>query len=137
MQNEELTKPNTNAWFTTLNKWGIEGCLLLMILNMTKKKNKQTLQPTSYFMVRNLKLSHNKQKYCPLTPLTMAFHHHTGSPRHCNRVRKRNKRYADEKWIIKSVFFLSDDMVVPVENAKGVTKKLLGLLSNYSKVAEY
>lgn len=50
-------------------------------------------------------------------------------------TRKGHKRYTDWERRNKTVF--SDDMIIFAENLKEITKKLLELMSNYSKVTGY
>ena len=51
-----------------------------------------------------------------------------------NQSRKRNKRNPDRK---RSKTLTADDMVLYIENPKDSTRKLLELISGFSKVAGY
>ena len=60
----------------------------------------------------------------------------TGSPSQNNQVKKRNKSIQTVKEGIKlSLFAVS--MILCIENPKDVTKKLLELINEFSKVVEY
>ena len=39
-----------------------------------------------------------------MSPLTIAFQYHSGSPSECSKMRKGNENYADCKGINKTVF---------------------------------
>ena len=57
--------------------------------------------------------------------------HSSGSPSYSNQRRKRNKRIPDQKRSKK------DDMILYIENPKESIRKLLELISEFSKVAGY
>ena len=59
-----------------------------------------------------------------------------GSPSHSNQRRKRNKRNPDGKEEIKLSLF-ADDMIMYIENPKDTIRKLIDLISEFSKVAGY
>jgi len=50
---------------------------------------------------------------------------------------QKMKRYPDQKGKMKSSFFLVDDMIVCIENPRRSTRKLLKLVSVFSKVSTY
>ena len=52
-----------------------------------------------------------------------------------NQTRKRKKRNPDWKRRSKTLF--ADDMILYIENPKDTTRKVLELISEYSKVAGY
>ena len=54
---------------------------------------------------------------------------------HSNQGRKRSKRNPDRKEVKLSL--CADDMILYTENPKDSTRKLLELINEYSKVAEY
>ena len=53
---------------------------------------------------------------------------------HSNQSRKRNKRNPDRK---RSKTLFADDMILYIENPEDSTRKLLELINEYSKVAQY
>ena len=62
--------------------------------------------------------------------------HSFGSFSHSNQRRKRNKRNPD--WKRRSVpLTVTDDMIFYIENPKDSTRKLLELINEYTKFAEY
>ena len=65
--------------------------------------------------------------------LTATIQHSFGSFSHSNQSRKRNKRNPD--WKRRSKTLTADDMILYIENPKDSTRKLLGLINEYSKVA--
>ena len=66
--------------------------------------------------------------------LTTTIQHNFGSFGHSNQIRKRNKRNPNWK---RSKTLFADDMILYIENPKDSTRKLLELISEYSKVARY
>ena len=60
----------------------------------------------------------------------------TGSPNQNNQVKKRNKSIQTVKEGIKLSLF-AGSMILCIENPKDVTKKLLELINEFSKVVEY
>ena len=62
--------------------------------------------------------------------------HSSESPSYSNQRRKRNKRNSDWKRRSK-VLTVADDMILYIENPKDSIKKLLELISKFSKVAGY
>ena len=67
--------------------------------------------------------------------LTTIIQHSSGSPSYSNQRRKRNKRHPD--WKRKSKALTTDDMILYIENPKDSIRKLLELISEFSKVAGY
>jgi len=67
--------------------------------------------------------------------LTTIIQHSFGSPSHSSQRRKRNKRNPDWKKVKLSLF--ADDMILYIENPNDTTRKLLELINEYSKIAEY
>ena len=66
----------------------------------------------------------------------MVIQHSSGSPNYNNQRRKRNERNPD--WNRRSKLSLfEDDMKLYIENPKDSIRKLLGLISEFSKVARY
>ena len=68
--------------------------------------------------------------------LLTVFQYSFGSPSHSNQRRKRNKRIQIGKEEIKLSLF-ADDMMLYIENPKDATRKLVELVSEFSKVAGY
>ena len=60
--------------------------------------------------------------------------HSSESPSYSNQRRKRNKRNPDQK---RSRALFADDMILYIENPKDSTRKLLKLISEFSKVIRY
>ena len=58
------------------------------------------------------------------------------SPSYSNHRRKRNKRNPDGKEEVKLSLF-ADDMILYIENPKDTIRKLIDLISEFSKVAGY
>ena len=71
-----------------------------------------------------------------LSTFTTIIQHSFGSLTYINQTRKRNKRNPDWKRRCKLSLF-SDDMILHIENHKDSIKKLLELISEFSKVAAY
>ena len=61
--------------------------------------------------------------------------HSFGRPSYSNQRRKRSKRVQIRKEIKLSLF--ADDMILYIENLKDSTRKLLELISEFSKVTGY
>ena len=68
--------------------------------------------------------------------VTTTIQHSFGSFGHSNQSRKINKRIQIGKEEVKLSLF-ADDMILYIENPKDSTRKLLELISEYSKVAGY
>ena len=60
--------------------------------------------------------------------------HSSGSPSYSNQRRKGNKRKPDQK---RSKALFAEDMILYIENPKDSIRKLLQLISEFSKVAGY
>ena len=67
---------------------------------------------------------------------TTVIQYSSGSPSYNNQRIKRNKRNPDQKRRIKLSLF-ADDMRLYIENPKDSIRKLLELISEFSKVAGY
>ena len=70
-----------------------------------------------------------------LSILTTIIQHSFGSPNYSNYRRKGNKRNPDWKRRSKALF--AGDMILYIENPKDSIRKLLELISEFSKVAGY
>ena len=68
--------------------------------------------------------------------LTTIIQYSFGSPSYSNQRRKRNKGIQIGKEEVKLSLF-ADDMVLYIENPKYSIRKLLELISEFSKVAGY
>ena len=69
-----------------------------------------------------------------MSTFTTIIQHSPESPSCSNQRRKRNKRNPDEE--VKLSLF-ADDMILYIENPKDSIRKLLELISEFSKVAGY
>ena len=70
-----------------------------------------------------------------MSTLTTIIQHSSGSPSYSNQRRKTKKRNPDEKRKSKALF--ADDMILYIENPKDSIRKLLELISEFSKAAGY
>jgi len=70
-----------------------------------------------------------------VSTFTVIIQHSSGSPSYTNQKRKRNKRNPNQKEVKLSL--LADDIILNTENPKDSIKKLLELISEFSKVAGY
>lgn len=70
-----------------------------------------------------------------MSPLTTFIQCSTGSPSKSSQIAKRNKRQPNREERTLLVFV--DNMILYVENPKDCTKKLLELINEFGKVAEY
>ena len=68
--------------------------------------------------------------------LTTIIQHSCESFNHSNLSRKRNKRNPNRKEEVKRSLF-ADDIILYIENPKDATRKLLELINEFGKVAEY
>ena len=92
-------------------------------------------QQTLSSMVKIESISPKVRNKTRVPTLTTTIQHSFGSFGHSNQSRKRNKRNPDLKKVKLSLF--ADDMILYIENPKDSTRKLLELISEYSKVAGY
>ena len=67
---------------------------------------------------------------------TTVIQHSSGSPSYSNQRRKRNKGIQIGKEEVKLSLF-ADDMILYIENPKDSIRKLLELISEFSKVLGY
>ena len=68
-----------------------------------------------------------------MSTFTTIIQHSSESPSYSNQRRKRNTRNPDQKRRSKALFV--DDMILYIENHKDTIRKLLELISEFSKVA--
>ena len=71
-----------------------------------------------------------------VSTFTTIIQHSFGSPSYSNQRRKRNKRNSDWKRS-KQLSLFADGMILYLENPKDSIRKLLELISEFSKVAGY
>ena len=99
-------------------------------------------KPTANITVNGKK----KKKKCESIPpkirnktrvstFTTVIQHSSGSPSYSNQRRKRRKKHPDQKRRSKTL--TTDDMILYIENPKDSIRKLLELISEFSKVAGY
>ena len=131
MQRKPLTKFNIHLWLKTLQKAGIEE---------TYVNPRKAIHDKS---TANIILSGEKLKAFPLVrkkimvpTLTTTIQHSFGSFSHSNQKEKEIKWIQTGKEEVK-LSLLADDMILYIENPKDSTRKLLELISEYSKVAGY
>ena len=116
----------------TLQKMGIEGIYLNIVKAIYDK-------PTANIILNGEKLKafpskiRNKTR---MSTFTTIVQHSSGSPSYSNQRRKRNKRNPDQKRRSKALIF-ADDMMLYIENPKDSIRKLLEIISEFSKVAGY
>ena len=132
MQRKPLTKFNIHLWLKTLQKAGIEGTYLNIIKAIYDK-------PTANFILNGEKLKAFPLKSgtrwgCPLSPLLFNIVLEVLAT--AVREEKERKEIQIGKEIVKLLLF-ADDMILYIENPKDPTRKLLELINEYSKVAEY
>ena len=114
----------------TLQKAGIEGTYVKIIKVIYDK-------PTANIILngkKNESFSPKVRKKTRVPTLSITIQHSFGSVGHSNQSRKRNKRNPHRK---RSKTLTADDMILYIENPKDSTRKLLELINEYSKVAEY
>ena len=70
-----------------------------------------------------------------MSTFTAIIQHSSGSPSYNNQRRERIKRNPD--WKRRNKALTADDMILHIENSKDSIRKLLELISEFSKVAEY
>ena len=70
-----------------------------------------------------------------VSSFTIIIQHSSGNPSYSNQKRKRNKRNPDGKR--SKAVTVVDDMILYIENPKDCIRKLLELISEFSKIAGY
>ena len=70
-----------------------------------------------------------------MSTLTTFIQHSFGSPTYGNKRRKRNK--GNPNWKTRSSTVTGDDMILYIENAEYVTRKLPELINEFGKVSGY
>ena len=104
---------------------GTEGTYLKIVKAIYDK-------PTANIILNSPPKIRNKTRVstCPTV-----IQHSSGSPSYSNQRRKRNKRNQIRKEVKLSLF--ADDMILYIENPRESIRKLLELISEFSKVAGY
>ena len=115
----------------TLQKMGIEGIYLNIIKAIYNKPTANII--LSVEKLKAFPLRSGTRQGCPLS--TTIIRHSSASPSYSNQRRKRNKRNLIGKEVKLSLF--ADDMILYVENPKDNIRKLLDLISEFSKVTGY
>ena len=92
-----------------------------------------SLQQTLFSMVKNWKLPPKIRNKTRVSTFTTIIQHTSGRPNYHNQRRKGNKRNPDQKRRSKALF--ADDMILYIENSKDSIRKLLELISEFSKVS--
>ena len=108
----------------TLSKVGLEGTNLNVIKVIYDKPTASITFNGQKLQVFPLRLG--TRQGCLLSPL---IQHSTQSPR-------KNKRHPNRKGRSKMLLFVGD-MILYIQNPKDSTKKLLELINEFSKEAEY
>ena len=70
-----------------------------------------------------------------MSTFTTVIQHSSGGPSYSNQRKKRSKRHPDRKRRSKTL--TTDDVILYIENPKDSIRKLLELISEFSKVAGY
>ena len=110
---------------------GIKGTYLNIIKNIHDKSITNIILNGE--MLNAFPLRSGTRQGCPLPPLL--FKHSFGSPSHA-RVEKVIKGIQIGKEELK-LSLLADDMILYIENPKDATRKLLELINEFDKFAEY
>ena len=131
MQKKPLTKFSIHLWLKLFKKTGIEGTYLNIVKAIYDK-------PTANIILHgeNLKASplrSGKRQGCPLSPLLFSIFLEVLAT--AIREEKEIKGIQIGKEIKLSLF--ADDMILYIENPKESIRKLLVLISEFSKVAGY
>ena len=71
-----------------------------------------------------------------LSAFTTLIQHSTGNPSHSNQTKRRYKSHPNWKGKVKLLLF-SDGMILYIKKPKGLTKKLLEVSYEFSKVSGY
>ena len=132
MQKKPLTKFGTHLLIKTPQKMGIEGTYLNIVKAMYDK-------PTANIILNGEKLKafplrSGTGQGCPLSPLL--FNRVLEALATAIREEKEIKGIQIGKEEVKLSLF-ADDMILYIENPKDTIKKLLELISEFSKVTGY
>ena len=114
----------------TLQKMETEGTYLNIVKAIYDK-------PTANIVnSEKLKAFPQRSETRQVSTFTTITQHSFRSPSYNNQRRKRNKRNPDQKRRSKALIF-EDDMMLYIENPKDSIRKLLEIISEFSKVAGY
>ena len=92
-----------------------------------------SLQQTLFLMVKNESISPKIRNKTRVSTFTTITQHSSGSPSYSNQ-RRKGKHFGKEE--VKLSLF-ADDMILYLENPKDSVRKLLELISEFSKIARY
>ena len=96
-----------------------------------------SLQQWLFSMMKNWKHSPKVRNKTRVSTFTTIIQHSSGSPSYSNQ-KKINKRNPDQKRRSKALTVcMRVDMILYIENPKDSIRKLLELISEFSKVARY
>ena len=95
-----------------------------------------SLQQTLFSMVKTESIPPKIRNKTRVSTFTTIIQHSSGSPSYSNQRIKRNKRNPDQKRRVKLSLF-ADNMILYIENPKDNIRKLLDLISEFSKVEGY
>ena len=128
MQKKPLTKFSTHLWLKLFKKMGIEGTYLSIVKAMYDKPTSKHY--SQWWETESIppKIRNKTRVYT----FTTIIQHNSGSPSYSNQRRKRNKRNQIRKEVKLSL--LADDMMLYIKNPKDTIRKLLKLISEFSKV---
>ena len=129
MQIKPLTKFSTHLWLKLFPKMGIEGTFLNIVKAIYDKSTANITLNVEKWKASPSKIR-NKTRVSTFTKITQ---HSSGSPSYSNQRRKRNKRNPDRKRRSKALF--ADDTILYIENPEDSIRKLLELVSEFSKVS--
>ena len=91
-------------------------------------------QPTANTILKTERIPPKIRNKTRVSTFATIIQHSSESPSYSNQRRKRNKRNPDQK---RSRALFADDMILYIENPKDSTRKLVELISEFSKVAGY
>ena len=116
----------------TLQRMSIEGTYLNTVKAIYDKATANII--LSGEKLKAFPLRSGTRQGCPLSPLL--FKNSSGSPSYSNQRRNRNKGIQIRKEEIK-LSLLVNDIILHIENHKDSIRKLLELISEFSKIEVY
>ena len=111
----------------TLQKMGMEGTYLNIVKAIYD-------QPTANTILKTERIPPKIRNKTRVSTFATIIQHSSESPSYSNQRRKRNKRNPDQK---RSKALFADDMILYIENPKDSIRRLLELISEFSKVSGY
>ena len=87
-------------------------------------------------MIKTESISSKIRNKTRVSTITTLIQHSSESPSYSNQRRKRNKNNPDRKTRSR-LFLFADDMILYIKNPKYSIRKLLQLISEFSKIAGY